>query len=223
MKKVLIILLSLVLCVPLSGCGYITNLINSYQTHSLVSSTKNGLISDSSYKMSGTTASLGNKLASAVSGLQEAQDELDSCKWWQFWKKGKAKKQVASYTKQTNRLSTKYEMAKASDSVFKESKGEATKSTVSTVAIVVAVIVVVAIVILLLVLAIKKQSSIVPAPAASTGGDVSRDIQWTDITVNYDKLLHQKCDKLGISYDSILSEHGGDARAAFEDLNLRGT
>ena len=37
--------------------------------------------------------------------------------------------------------------------------------------------------------------------------------------VNYDALLRERCSKLGISYEEILSNYGGDARLAYDATN----
>lgn len=123
-----------------------------------------------------------------------------------------------------------YEAEKAGDTVYQGSVKQAEAATAQQaaeeeeeeskrngiiLAVVIAVILLIVIIVIILIL--KKPAEPLPQPVPMDQGTNRVSMQQMD--VDYDRLLHKNCEKLGLNYDTVLADNGGDAQEAVNVTN----
>jgi len=142
--------------------------------------------------------------------------------WHPF--KRKKMEQAEAYADKTY---SDFDSARLADTTYQESAKEAgvdggdDKSWVPVVIIII-VVVVIAIIIVIIVLITRPKRVQENNIETSTPEPVEpiEAKQTGQLEVNYEKLLKSNCDKVGLNYDEVLADYGGDARRAYESTNL---
>lgn len=215
-KKVITILLLLVLsCTMLSGCALnpISRAINKVSkeikqekenkaNEDKLSSLKN----DSKYSMSEDT----KKSQQLAIYAQERKNQKHTflTQWF--------------YDMSSDLMTANYDAKKAGDTAYwnsvkaEEEEDEEKSAENKKVIIVIVVIILVLGAILALAFILKKPA---PEPAPVSEPVSSSGLQMQECQVDYERLLHKNCDKLGLNYDTVLADNNGDAREAVNVTN----
>lgn len=221
MRKLCTTLLLLFMCISLSGCD-IKQIVNEIQDKANKENILEELSKDSKLAMSQETHDAKVKLKESLD--KEANQESG----WKFWEWHKdnycmplfKKSQEAKLKAKTSKAESLYNNAKAVDKVYqdakeadrKESSIELQTTIQKYLPLIIILVVLIALVIIISLLRKKKPEQCVDeVPYTNHSGQLN---------VDYEGLLRNSCEKVGMNYDEVLKDYNGDVRKAYESVNL---
>lgn len=223
-KRLLLLSLCVIMCFNLTGCN-ITDWYESLQREDITQNVFDTVTYDNNFAMSKETKESQNNWLDTTQSFKDATANYEAAceSWWPFhpFKQKKMAEAKAEMTK----AETSYERAKSTDKVFQQSKKDAeerdSKELQTTLdKYLPYIVVVIALIVVLIVISKlkKKPKAIITQEVTPT---VVEDVNRTgQLSVDYEGLLKHNCDKVGLNFDEVLRDYGGDARRAYESTNL---
>lgn len=223
-KRLLLLSLCVIMCFNLTGCN-ITDWYESLQREEKTQNVFDTIADDNCFAMSKETKESQNNWLDTTQSFADATADYEAaCAGWWPWHPFKEKKMENAKAKM-KKAETSYEKAKSTDKVFQQAKKDAEEhdskelQTTLDKYLPYIVVVIVLIVVLIVISKLKKK------PAALVTQEVTptvmEDVNRTgQLSVDYEGLLKHNCDKVGLNFDEVLQDYGGDARRAYESTNL---